>query len=376
MLVNFVLKHMQKDKEYVAVVLTFKDGRIHTVQQELQIDEGTRYAQITASPLKNSTGNIIAGIEVVRDITELKKAEIALQYSEEKYRTTVDFLDYALHVADDNLNILLINNKLLEWNKSFGLDTDVIGKNVFEVYPFLSSKVQEEYKSIFKTGNSSKTEESTFFNEREVITETKKIPIFEQSKVIKVITIMRDITERKQATKSLKVSEAKFRSLSEGSPNMIFINYKGRVVYANKKCEEIMGYTKDEFYSERFDFRSLIAPEYLDLVSSSFQKHMQGEEVSPYEYAVLTKNGKRLEVIITTNLIEYENNKAILGIITDITERKKTEEEMKRSKVELRERIGELEEFYKMAVGRELRMKQLKEENEELKEALKKYENP
>jgi PAS domain S-box-containing protein len=135
-----------------------------------------------------------------------------------------------------------------------------------------------------------------------------------------------EVTERKKAQESLIVSEAKFRLLAEESPNMIFINYKGRVVYANKKCEEIMGYTRDEFYAEGFDFRSLIAPEYLDLVSSSFQKHMQGEEVLPYEYLVVTKDGKRLEVIISTKLINYENDKAILGIITDITERKQTEE--------------------------------------------------
>ncbi len=136
------------------------------------------------------------------------------------------------------------------------------------------------------------------------------------------------ITERKLAEARLKQSEEKFRSLAEQFPNMIFINYKGRVVYANKKCEEVMGYTTDEFYTERFDFRSLIAPEYLDQVSSSFQKHMQGYEVLPYEYVLLTKDGKRIEVIITTKLIDYENGKAILGIITEITERKQAEKLM------------------------------------------------
>jgi len=40
---------------------------------------------------------------------------------------------------------------------------------------------------------------------------------------------------------ALRESEKKFRALAEQSPNMIFINKKGRVVYANQKCEEIMG---------------------------------------------------------------------------------------------------------------------------------------
>ncbi len=61
------------------IALTFKDGRIHTVRRELQTDKEIRYAEITASPLKDPEGKIIAGIEVVRDITERKKAGEALQ---------------------------------------------------------------------------------------------------------------------------------------------------------------------------------------------------------------------------------------------------------------------------------------------------------
>ncbi|MFZ5906581.1 MAG: PAS domain-containing protein [Nitrospirota bacterium] len=160
--------------------------------------------EIDESPMKDNKGNVIGIVGAARDVTERKKIEIELQNSEERYRSTVDFLDDALHVADENLNILLINKKLLEWNGRFGLDTDVIGKNIFNLYPFLSSNVQEEYKSVFKTGRPTRTVESTFFNGGEVITETKKIPIFEENKVIKVITIMRDITERKKVEKELK----------------------------------------------------------------------------------------------------------------------------------------------------------------------------
>jgi PAS domain S-box-containing protein len=230
------------------IALTFKDGILHTVQRELQTDKGIRYAEITASPLKDSTGKIIAGIEVVRDITERKQADIALQYSEERYRSTIDFLDDAIHVADKDLTIILVNKKLIEWHQRFRLEKDAIGKNVFQVYAFLPNSVREEYESIFKTGAPITTEESIHIQGEEVITETKKIPIFEGSNVTKVITIIRDITERK-----------------------------------------------------------------------------------------------------------------------------KVEEEMKRGRAELKERIKELEEFYDMAVGRELRMVELKKEIEQLKEQLDEY---
>lgn len=53
-----------------------------------------------------------------------------------------------------------------------------------------------------------------------------------------------ETAEHEKAEKALKESEEKFRSLAEQSPNMIFINSRGRVVYANKKCEEAMGVHK------------------------------------------------------------------------------------------------------------------------------------
>ena len=121
-----------------------------------------------------------------------------------------------------------------------------------------------------------------------------------------------------------------FRSLAEKSPNMIFINKKGRVVFASEKCEEIMGYSKKEFYSEDFNFINLVRPEHKQLVMESFSRHQRGEEVEPYEYSLITKKGKYLSTIITTKLIDYESEKAILGIVTDITELKNAEKALKR----------------------------------------------
>ncbi len=109
---------------------------------------------------------------------------------------------------------------------------------------------------------------------------------------------------------------------------MIFINKRGRVVYANKKCEEITGYSKEEFYSPNFDFLSLNPPEYVKDVKTAFEKHLNLEEVLPYEYELITRDGKRINAIINTSLIEYNGDKAILGIVTDITERKNVEKQL------------------------------------------------
>jgi PAS domain S-box-containing protein len=143
--------------------------------------------------------------------------------------------------------------------------------------------------------------------------------------------LKQEISERARVEEALRESEEKFRNVAEQSPNMIFINNKGKVVYANRICEEVMGYTRKEFYSPDFDFLSLIAPESLELVEDSFRKHMRGEDVPPYEYTLVTKQGERLEVIITPKLINYAGERAILGTVTDITARKKAEEVLRES---------------------------------------------
>ncbi|UCH88182.1 MAG: PAS domain S-box protein [Thermoplasmata archaeon] len=147
----------------------------------------------------------------------------------------------------------------------------------------------------------------------------------------------RDITDRKNAEAALKESEEKFRNLAEKSPNMIFINNMGRVVYVNEISEKIMGYSKEEFYSPDFSFLTLIAPEYKSLLESSYKKHQKAEEIEPYEFTLISKNGRRIEAILTTKLINYEGEKAILGIVTDITDRKLAEKKImeERNRAEL-----------------------------------------
>ena len=147
---------------------------------------------------------------------------------------------------------------------------------------------------------------------------------------------IRMVVEKKRAENKVKENEEKFRNLAENSPNMIFINQNGRIVYANKKCEEIMGYTRDEFYSPSFSFVSLIAPESRELVLKMYDVHKSGEDIKPYDYSLVTKDGRKLEVIISSKLIQYEGSRAILGTVTDISEHIRLEEKIRTSEDRLK----------------------------------------
>ena len=66
---------------------------------------------------------------------------------------------------------------------------------------------------------------------------------------------------------------------------------------------------------------------------------MRGEEVLPYEYTLVTKEGKKIDAILTTKMIKYEGESAILGTVTDITERKKMEEKLRQYSEHLEELV-------------------------------------
>ncbi|GET34605.1 hypothetical protein PbJCM13498_34680 [Prolixibacter bellariivorans] len=146
-----------------------------------------------------------------------------------------------------------------------------------------------------------------------------------------ILLAIEDITEREHALETIKSNEQKFVTLAEQSPNLIFINYNGRVVYVNQKCVDVMGYSKEEYYAEDFDFMVLIDDDYKDIIRQNLYKSMQGLHVEPFDYRIVTKNNTKLDALITTELVDYLGGKAIMGTITDITERKHTEAVLRES---------------------------------------------
>jgi PAS domain S-box-containing protein len=137
------------------------------------------------------------------------------------------------------------------------------------------------------------------------------------------------LTKRKQTEETLRESEARYRNLVETAPVVIYaLTEDGTITSLNPAFEKITGWSTGEVMGK--SFASIIHPDDLPLAIETFQKTLHGETPSPYELRVISKSGECL-VGEFTSTPQTKNGKIVgeFGVVRDITERKKAEEELR-----------------------------------------------
>ena len=149
----------------------------------------------------------------------------------------------------------------------------------------------------------------------------------------------RDITERKQAEEAVRQSEERYRAVVETAPDVVYaISDKGVFASLNPAFEAITGWARTEWLGK--SFAPLVHPEDASLAVEMFQKVLRGDKPPPYELRILSKSGKYLVGEFTsTPYIRDGKVAGKLGIVRDITERKRAEKALRQGEVRL-ERIN------------------------------------
>ena len=131
-----------------------------------------------------------------------------------------------------------------------------------------------------------------------------------------------DITDRKRVEQALKESEGKYRTLVENSIQAVLVVQDFRIVYANKRCEEILGYTVEELLSlSPNKVMNSIHPDDRALVWGRFRDRLEGKEVpAAYRYRGIRKDGSVRWVEMYASLIEFGGRPAVQAALMDVTE--------------------------------------------------------
>ena len=252
--------------------------------------EGKEFPILCHAKMIKYQGNEVR-VVAINDLSYQKEAERALHESEERFREMAENIREVFWLFD------WINQKVIYVSPAYETIWERSIESLYEsyeewgksIYPDDLDYAEESFAQIAQTGQSNPREYRIVRPDGTIrwISDKGVAIKDENGNVYRIAGIAEDVTESKLAQQALQESEEKFRTVAEQSPNMIFINRAGRVVYANQKCVEIMGYEREEFYAPEFDFLTLIAPESINTIKSNFKKHAAGQEVAPYEYSLI-----------------------------------------------------------------------------------------
>ena len=145
-----------------------------------------------------------------------------------------------------------------------------------------------------------------------------------------------------QKEELLKESEKKYRMLVESSTDMLFtVDLKGNFLFVNRAFERGLGYTKEQIM--RINGFALVHPDDIEVVRQQFAQIVAGKTVDNMEYRYKTKEGKYIHIMNNAAPISDSqgNIVAALGIARDISYRKKIEDELRKARDELGERVVE-----------------------------------
>jgi PAS domain S-box-containing protein len=150
------------------------------------------------------------------------------------------------------------------------------------------------------------------------------------SSMTSIDNLNQEIAERKRAEEALRESEAKYSSLVERGNDGIVILQDGVIKYANSKMVEMLDYSVEETINK--PFINYVSPEHKELVIDRYRKRIAGKEVPlRYEFDIISKDGKTVNVEVNASLLEYKGTIADMAIIRDVTERKRAEEALRES---------------------------------------------
>lgn len=304
-----------------------KGGVFRTTDTLTMPDGAAKVYDIIKVPVFYKDGRRKGIVTLARDITYFKEAEEKLGRKERILRATLNATDDGIMVVDNNRQVLEANELYFNmWNipwDVYSLNNEtanlkfikkqLVDPDTFEAWVNFTYElpVTEHYKALLVDGR---------------VYDVFSTPLMDRGNMIGRVWSFRDITARIKAESELQMSEERYRTLVELSPDAIFVSMNGKNVFTNMAGVKIMGAeSREEVYK-----RDIL--DYINIdIKALTEQHIDGiidsdEVFSMIEQKIIRLDGKSIDIEAVCSMVPYKGENAVMSVVRDISERKRNEE--------------------------------------------------
>ena len=311
------------------------------------LDDGTfRYAHVRAFPTFDSLGNSTGFVEVVEDTTARRQAEEALAASEAKYRALIETTHTGFVIIDPQGKVLDANAEYLRLTGYNGLE-EILGRSVEEwTAPADLQRNVAAVQECAETGYISNLEIAYVQKNGETIPIEINATSIQDASGNKIMSLVRDITQRKQMVEAIEESEQRFRDITENAVEWIWeTDREGKYTFASPVVEKLLGYKPEEVLGQHFyDF--FLPKEREALKDAALAAFGAKQPFLDFINRNLRKNGE-IVWLSTSGVPILDDSGDLLGYRgadIDITERRQAQEALENANIQLHALVQEAEE--------------------------------
>ncbi len=305
-----------------------------------------------AEVVRDGQGNVTRLVGTAQDITERKVTEETLKKSESLLTNIVEQSPYAMWIGDSEGTLIRMNKVCRESLKI--ADEEVIGKyNILEDSIVKEKGLLDVVRSVFHSGNVARFEIEYDTSQLAQVRLREKValmldvtvsPVFDRSgKIMNIVVQHIDITERKRMEETLRASEERFRTLLEVSPTGFWATDPiGKNTYVSPYWTKMTGIFKED--AQEDGWSSGLHPDDKDAIFAGWAQAALNGEPYTSEFRFIQPDGQCVWVLCQALAVKTDEGNIVewLGTITDITERKRSEEKLQKSEERYRTVVDNL----------------------------------
>ncbi len=319
----------------------------HSPYHLLRKDGQSITIELSSAPIIDDKDTMTGSVIVFRDITRRTETEKKLEdyrkqleLSAEEHTAELKLFSDIVDKSPDGVQIFDFDGRIIYSNiaveEIYGIShTDILGMDFDEINADPDFSKENIFTAIKKHGRWEGELQITHTSGKLLTIWLAAFTFLDRDEqAIGVISIIRDITERRYAEEALKNSEEKFSNLFHHSNDAIFlIDPEGAIIDVNRRVSEQFGFSRDEIL--KMKITDLHTGGQMDTCMKAF-KAVQKDGFVNCEIPFRRKNGDIVPSEMSASLLTIGGRQLIQGIVRDITERKKTEEEIRIANEELR----------------------------------------